>query len=83
MPPFPPVFSPLVRSTSNSTWADSEIPNDFRRRTYFHIHSPTIVCAIASTTLVGWAGESRGCSRTGEIEWDGSGGTFFSPEAKR
>lgn len=27
-------------------------PNDFRRRTYLNIHSPTIVCAIASTTLV-------------------------------
>lgn len=26
--------------------------NDFPRRTYFNIHSPTIVCAIASTTPV-------------------------------
>lgn len=36
---------------SQFSFGSEEFPNDFRR-TYLNIHSPIIVCAIASTTLV-------------------------------
>lgn len=32
----------------------SVTPNDLRRRTYLNIHSPTMVCAMASTTVGVW-----------------------------
>ena len=42
--------SPILVVGSPS--AVSATPKDFRLRTYFHIHSPIIVCEMASTTLI-------------------------------
>jgi hypothetical protein len=59
--PLPVTFTePSVPGRPSWSWGDSGTPKEVRLRTYFHIHSPTMVAAMASTTVPCDARESSG-----------------------